>query len=289
MSLGDFSQGPPLIAAAGVLLIATLLARGFRWGILAGILFSAGLGLATGVLPFEYRPANLNFGSFFQLNFAELLPRWDEALVAILVLFFLDLFDTVGTLVGVGTQAGFVREDGKLPGAGRAFFSDALATCVGALFGTSTVTTYIESATGVAAGARTGLAPVVTAVCFVFALLLAPVIAVVGHNAGPAYYEALQIPNSMVSMYPAVAPALIVVGFLMLEPLKRVKWDDLTEAVPAFFTIAMMAFSYGITEGIAAGCISFAAIKLTTGRRREAHPLMYLIALAFVVRYVFLV
>ena len=288
VSLGGLHHGPPLICLAGVLVMATLLARGHRWGILAGILFTAGLGLATGVLPFEYKASGLNFSTFFQLDFAALLPRWQEALAAILLFFFLDLFDTVGTLVGVSTQAGFVREDGKLPGAGRAFFSDALATCAGALFGTSTVTSYIESATGVAAGARTGLAPLVTAVCFLFALLLAPVITVVGYNVGPAYYEALQIENSMVSMYPAVAPALIVVGFLMLAPLRNVKWDDLTEAVPAFFTLAMMAFSYSITEGVAAGCISFTAIKLTTGRWREAHPLMYVISAALLLRYAFL-
>ena len=288
VTLGDLGQGPPLVCLAGVLVIAALLARGFRWGILAGILFTAVLGVVTRVIPFEYGAGNLNFSTFFQLDFTALLPRWDEALLAILLLFFLDLFDTVGTLVGVGTQAGFIRDDGALPRAGRAFFADALGTCAGALFGTSTVTTYIESASGVAAGARTGLAPMVTAICFVLALALAPVITVAGQNVGPAYYEALGIEHSMVSMYPAVAPALIVVGFLMLAPLRRVTWDDLTEAVPAFFTLAMMAFSYSITEGMAAGCISFTAMKLVTGRAREAHPVMYVVSAALVLRYVFL-
>ncbi len=238
--------------------------------------------------PGRYRRPHFLLRLFFQLNFAELLTRWDDALLAISLFFFLDLFDTVGTLVGVSTQAGFMQEDGKLPRAGRAFFSDALATCFGALFGTSTVTSYIESAAGVAAGARTGLAALVTGVCFLFAIFLAPIVALAGHNMGPDYYKMLGIENSMVAMYPAVAPALIVVGFLMLAPLKRIHWEDVTESLPAFLTIAIMAFGYGITEGIAAGCVSYTAIKTSSGRRHEVHPLLYLISAALILRYILL-
>ena len=284
-TLGSLRHGPPLITLFGVLLIAVLLARGFRGGILVGLLCTLAMALMTGVTPWKIEHPTLSFASFGQLDFGALLEKWDQALIAILLFFFLDLFDTVGTLVGVSTQAGFIQEDGKLPRAGRAFFSDALATCAGALFGTSTVTSYIESATGVAAGARTGLAALVTGGCFLVAIAFAPLVALMGHNAGPAYYEALGIQGSMVAMYPAVAPALIVVGFLMLSPLRRVHWEDVTESFPAFFTVALMAFGYGITEGIAAGCISYTAVKTASGRFREVHPAMYLIAVALVVRY----
>jgi AGZA family xanthine/uracil permease-like MFS transporter len=284
VSLGGFHTGPALMTVFGVFLIAVFHARGIRGGILVGILATCAIGLATGVVPMTYEPVNLNFSTFFSLNVSELVARWPDALVAIFLFFFLVLFDTVGTLVGVGAQAGFLREDGTLPRAGRAFFADATATSVGALFGTSTVTSYIESASGVAAGARTGLAAVVTGICFVLALAFAPIIHVAGQDIGASFYT-LQPTDLHVSMYPVVAPALIFVGFLMMMPLRKVRWDDVTESLPAFLTIAIMVFGYGITEGIAAGCISFAAIKFLSGRGREVHPIMYLIALAFVVRY----
>jgi len=288
VSLGDLKHAAPLTAIAGFFLIATLMAYKVNGGILIGILFTAGLGLLLGVIPLKMPEFSWSTESFFNLGIHELLERWQDALLAIAIFFFLDLFDTVGTLVGVSSQAGLMTEDGKLPRAGRAFLSDALGTCIGALCGTSTVTSYIESAAGVAAGARTGLAAVVTGLCFLGAILFAPVVAVVGTTVGPAYYQALGIQGALVPMYPAVAPALIAVGFLMLAPLGRIKWDDITESLPAFLTIAMMVLGYGITEGIAAGCISFALIKTLAGRRQEVHPIMYVTALAFLLRYAFL-
>ena len=288
VKIGSVHHGPPLIVLLGVLIIVTLHAFNFRGALLAGLLVTMGLGLWTGIISTEVERPHLNFSTFFQLDFGELLSRWHTAMVAILLFFFLDLFDTIGMLVGVGTQAGFITEDGKLPRAGRAFLADALSTCVGALFGTSTVTSYIESATGVAAGARTGLATIVTGLCFVLAIAFAPIIALAGQDIGQVYYEQLGIPNSHVAMYPAVAPALIVVGLLMIAPLRNVKWDDVTEALPAFLTLSIMSLGYGITEGISAGCVSFAAIKTTTGRVREVHPIMYAIAFALVLRYVYL-
>lgn len=288
VALGNMKHAAPLIAIAGFFLIAVLMAYKVNGGILIGILVTTGLGLAIGVIPRTLPEFSWSTETFFNLGFSELWLRWQDALLAIGLFFFLDLFDTVGTLVGVCNQAGLMTKDGKLPRAGRAFLSDALGSCVGALCGTSTVTSYIESATGVAAGARTGLAAVVTGLCFFAAILFAPAIALVGTNVGPAYYESLGIQNAFVPMYPAVAPALIAVGFLMLAPLGKINWEDITEGLPAFLTIAMMVFGYGITEGIAAGCISFAVIKTATGRYREVHPIMYLTAVAFLLRYVFL-
>lgn len=288
VALGNLKHAAPLTAIAGFFLITVLMAYRINGGILIGILFTAGLGLLLGVIPRTPPEFTWSMDSFFNLGVKELLGRWQDALLAISLFFFLDLFDTVGTLVGVSNQAGLMTEDGKLPRAGRAFLSDALGTCIGALCGTSTVTSYIESATGVAAGARTGLAAVVTGLCFFAAILFAPVIALVGTDVGPAYYQSLDIQGALVPMYPAVAPALIAVGFLMLAPLGKIKWDDITESLPAFLTIAMMVLGYGITEGIAAGCISFAFIKTATGRRREVHPIMYITAVAFLLRYIFL-
>ena len=286
--LGGFHTGPALMTVFGVLVIAVLHARGIRGGILIGVLATCAVGLVTRIIPWTGEPVHLNFSTFFHLNGSELVTRWPDALVAIALFFFLVLFDTVGTLVGVGSQAGFLRENGTLPRAGRAFFADAAATSVGALFGTSTVTSYIESATGVAAGARTGLAAVVAGLCFIAAIAFAPIVHIAGQDIGAAFYK-LGPTDMHVSMYPAVAPALIFVGFLMMMPLRKVKWDDVTESLPAFLTISIMVFGYGITEGIAAGCVSFPLIKLLSGRGKEAHPIMYVIALAFLLRYVFLI
>lgn len=287
VTLGDLTRGAPLITIAGVLIMTALIAWDVRGGILIGILITCALGLASGVIPFSAKPVDYSFETFFQPNFSELLGQWPQALVAIALFFFLDLFDTVGTLVGVSRQAGFIHEDGTLPRAGRAFTSDAAATCIGALFGTSTVTTYIESASGVAVGARTGLAAVVTGLCFMLAIAFAPLVRMVGENIGPAFYGADS--GIYVSMYPAIAPALIVVGIFMMAPLRRIQWDDITESLPAFLTVVMMAFGYAITEGVAMGVISFATIKTLTGKSREVHPVLYLAAAALILRYAFLV
>lgn len=290
VTVGHLTHGPALLTIFGLFLIVAFLARGIPGGILIGILATCVVGILTKVIPWPERPLDLqmSFNTFFHLNFTELFEKWHEALAAIFLLFFLILFDTVGTLVGLGRQAGYIGADGQLPRAGRAFFTDATGTCVGALFGTSTVVTYVESATGIASGARTGLAAVITALCLALSIFLAPIVRIVGQDVGPAFYGvAADVPH--VSMYPAVAPALIVVGFMMMAPLKFVKWDDVTESVPAFLTVVMMAFGFAIIEGIAAGIVSFALVKLIAGRPREVHPALYVMALALVARYIWLV
>lgn len=283
VTLGDIGRGPALVTVIGVVFITVLLALNIRGGILLGLLVTAALSVVLGVVPFSLDAPEFSLGTFFQLDFAELSTNWHGALVAIALLFFLDLFDTVGTLVGVSRQAGFMGPHGTLPRARQAFFADAAGTCLGALCGTSTVTTFIESATGVAAGARTGLAAAVTGLCFLLAIFLAPLVHLAGYNIGPEFYA--DSPGVTLSMYPVVAPALIVVGFLMLKPLREVQWDDVTESFPAFLTVVLMVLGYGITEGIAMGVISFALIKTLTGRWREVHPIMYGVALALALRY----
>jgi AGZA family xanthine/uracil permease-like MFS transporter len=288
LRIGNFHSGVALMTVFGLFLIAALHVRKVPGGILIGILATAGIGIYTGVIPPRGETPHLDFSTFFQFNLGELAARWPDALVAIMIFLFLDIFDTVGTLVGVSNQAGFLKPDGTLPRAGHAFFSDAVGTCVGACCGTSTVTSYIESATGVAAGARTGLAAIVTGVCFLFAIFLAPIIHIAGQDVGLAFYN-LPAGALHVAMYPVVAPALIFVGFLMMAPLRTVNWEDVTESLPAFLTIAMMVFGYGITEGISAGIVSYAVIKPIAGKAREVHPVLYFVALAFLARYAFLV
>ena len=197
----------------------------------------------------------------------------------VFVFFFLALFDSVGTLVGVAEQAGLMR-DGTLPRARGALMADAVGTVVGAGLGTSTVTAYIESAAGVSAGGRTGLTAVVTAGLFLAALFFSPLVAMFGGG--------YQTPDGPM-LYPVVAPALIIVGTLMMKGVRLIAWDDPTEAVPAFLTIVIMPLSVSITDGIAFGFIAYTVLKLAAGRQREAHWLVKLFAVLFLLRYVALV
>lgn len=287
VKLGSLHTGPALLTIFGVVLITTLMARNIQGSILIGILSVGALAIVTNVVPPSTATATLSFTTFFQPDFGELVEKWQSASIAIALFFFLVLFDTVGTLVGLGNKAGFIREDGSFDRAGKAFMTDAVATSVGALFGTSTVTSFIESASGIAMGARTGLAAVVTGLCFIGAIALAPIIQIAGQDIGPAFYGvAATVPH--VAMFPVVAPALIVVGFMMMGALRKVQWDDVTESFPAFATMSMMVFGFGITEGVAMGCISHAVIKLLAGRGREVHPILYTIAAALIARYAFL-
>jgi len=215
--------------------------------------------------------------TLFQLDVGGALSG--AMLPVILIFFVLALFDSVGTLVGVANQAGLLR-DGTLPRARQALLADAVGTVAGAVLGTSTVTAYIESSTGVSAGGRTGLANLVTASLFILSLLFYPLVRMIGGG-----YPG----GGSLVLYPIVAPALILVGALMMAGVREIPWTDLTEAIPAFLTMVMMPLTVSITEGIAFGFIAYAVLKLCTGRAREAHPLVYACAALFVARYVWLV
>jgi AGZA family xanthine/uracil permease-like MFS transporter len=195
----------------------------------------------------------------------------------IFVFFFLALFDSVGTLVGVGEQAGLMR-GGTLPRAREALLADAIGTVTGAVLGTSTVTAYIESGAGVAAGGRTGLASVVTAALFLASLFLHPLVQMIGggYTVGPTTH------------YPIIAAPLILVGTMMIGGLRHIPWDDPAEAVPAFLTVIVMPLAVSITEGIAFGLVAYAVLKLAAGRARDVHPLVYVFAALFLARYTFL-
>ena len=206
----------------------------------------------------------------------------------IFVFFFLDLFDTMGTLIGVGSQAGFLK-NGKLPRANQAMFADAVGTVSGALLGTSTVTSYIESATGIAQGARTGLANVFTSLFFLAALFFSPLAAMVGGEYILTITEAAvggQSISRELLLRPVIAPPLILVGYLMMKCVRSISWDDITEAIPAFLTIILMSMTLSITEGIAFGFISYSLLKLATGKGRQVHWLIYMFSVLFVIKYI---
>jgi AGZA family xanthine/uracil permease-like MFS transporter len=278
VTLGRLASPPALLTIFGLVVVSVLLARGVPGALLIGMLASTAAGLATGLVRYQgviAAPPSIA-PTLFQLDLAGAVST--PMLPVILIFFFLALFDSVGTLVGVASQAGLLR-DGTLPRARQALLADAIGTVAGAALGTSTVTAYIESSTGVSAGGRTGMANLVTAALFLLSLFFHPLVRMIGGG--------YPIGNNVV-LYPVVAPALILVGTLMIGSVREIAWDDLTEAVPAFLTMILMPLTVSITEGIAFGFIAYAVLKLATGRGREAHPLVYVFAVLFVARYALL-
>ena len=277
VGLGKLSSPPVLLAVFGLFLITILYTLKIKGAIVLGIIITALVGIPFGIVKYHgiiSAPPSVA-PTFFKLNIGAALTL--SLLPTIFILFFLDLFDTVGTLIGVSEQAGLVK-DGKLPRARQALLSDAFGTVTGTLMGTSTVTSYIESSTGVASGARTGLANVTTGLLFLIALLFYPLVRMIGGGYG--------IDGG--SLYPVTAPALIIVGTLMMSGVTKIDWKDFSEAIPAFLTIVIMPYAFSITEGIAVGFIFYTLLKLVTGRIREVHPILIVFAVLFVLRYIFL-
>ena len=267
VGLGKISDPQVLLASLGVILIAILMVKRVGSAILLGIIAITLLGIPLGQ---SHWPAHLfslphPSGTLFKLDLRAATKIGLAELI--FVFFFVDLFDNVGTLVGVCEQGGFLR-DGKLPRASRALLSDAIGTIVGALSGTSTVTSYIESAAGVAAGARTGLGNVMIAALFGIAMFCAPLVAAI-----PSY---------------ATAPALILVGALMCGSVAKVRWQDFSEAVPAFLTLVCTPLTFSIATGLSLGMLSFTFIKVFTGKYREISPLIWVLSVLFLLRYAFL-
>jgi AGZA family xanthine/uracil permease-like MFS transporter len=268
VTLGPVASLPPLLALGGLVLTGALLARGWRSAVMVGILATAAAAYLLGAAPAPRAVFALPQpgGTFLAMDVRGALGL--GLLQVVFVFFFVDLFDTVGTIVGLGHQAGYLTPEGDLPRSQRALLTDSLATMVGAALGTSTVTAYIESATGVAEGGRTGLTAVTVGVLFLFAIFLSPLAAAI-----PVV---------------ATAPALIVVGSLMLRGLLEVKWDDPTEGIPAFLTLLGMPLTFSIANGLALGFITYPLMKLAAGRGREVSPLVYVLGALFVLRYAYL-
>jgi len=215
-----------------------------------------------------------------------------DVLFVIFIFFFLDLFDTVGTLIGVSERAGFLDAHGHLPRARQALLADAGGTVLGTLIGTSTITTYVESAAGVREGARTGLAAIVTGVLLLLALFFAPLVEAVGMGAhvvqagtGETLRQVVCGTPIEVKFYPVIAPVLVVVGVMMMGSVRKIAWDDYTEAIPAFLTVIVMQFSLSITDGVAWGFITYALLKTAAGRFRDLHALVVMFAFLFILQY----
>ena len=300
VALGNLTAKHSLVAIFGLALTGVLFALRVRGAVLFGMLATGALALATGLVTWG-GGQKLGFtGTFLKLDIMGALSL--SAVPAILTLLFFDTFDTVGTLVGVAEEAGLVDEEGRIPSVGRALASDAAGTVAGSLLGTSTVTSYIESAAGVAAGARTGLSNIVTSLLFLLSLTALPAVAILGQGCRVDLATALggtasvQVTHasgfvetiSAVTLYPITAPALIVVGFLMTAPLKRISWDDVSEGLPAFLTVILMPLTFSISTGLAAGFVSFSLLKLVRGEGRKVHPLVHVIAGTIVAGYILL-
>ena len=278
LRLADLTRPATIVALVGLTLTVGLMVRCVKGAILVGILASTVLAWSMGLVEYQglvERPPSLA-PTFLQLDLRGLL---DAAMIPVVVIFlFMAVFDAIGTLVAIGEQGGFLR-DGKLPRATPALMADSSGTVIGSLLGTSTVTAYVESATGVEAGARTGLANVVTGSLFFLALFFAPLARMVGGGVsiegGPA-------------LYPMTAPALIVVGSLMARTVRNIEWDKFTEGFPAFLVMIGIPFAWSIVDGIALGFVAYPLLKLISGRPREASPLVYILGALFAARYVFL-
>lgn len=279
LQLGDLRSPVALTTLGGLLLTLALTGLRVRGAILLGILGSTLLAASLGLVRYSGMvawPSGLE-ATLWKMDFAGLLSHPPGTVAAaVFVLLFLALFDTVGTLVGVTRQAGLMRPDGTLPRAERALLADATGTVAGAALGTSTVTCYIESAAGVSDGARTGLANMVTAALLVVAAFFTPLARMIGGG--------VPDPQGGVA-YPTLAPALILVGAMIMRSVRDLEWDDPTEAVPAFLTMILIPFSFSIASGVAAGFLAYAAAKLLTGRPRECPALVYVFAILYLLQY----
>ncbi len=278
VGLGNLRSQPVVLSMLGIVIISIMMIRKIKGGILIGIIISAFIGWLMGIVKFSgfmSLPPRIS-PTLFKLSISGALSL--KLLPVIFILFFLDLFDTVGTLIGVGEEGGFIKE-GKLPRARKALLSDAIGTVAGTCLGTSTVTSYIESSTGISQGARTGLSNLVTASLFLLSIFFFPLVKMIGGG-----YAS----DGGLILYPVIAPALIIVGCIMLKNVVKIQWSDYTEAIPCFLTLTTMAFTFSITEGIAFGFISYSLLKLVSRRVKEAHWIIYLFAFLFVLRYIFL-
>jgi adenine/guanine/hypoxanthine permease len=268
VSLGSLSNPNSLLALGGIIIMGILLVFRVKGALVIGIIITALIGIPAGItklppgglvsLPPSLEPV------FFKFDFSKIFTG--DMLIVVFTFLFVDIFDTVGTLVGVCSKAGLMTETGKVPNARQALFADAVGTVAGAVLGTSTVTSYIESAAGVSEGGKTGLTALVTGIFFLLALFFAPLF--------------LMIPGA------ATAPALVLVGMFMISPIQKINLDDYSESLPVFLTIIIMPLAYSISEGITFGMLSYVILKVCTGRWKQISLVMYILAVFFVLRHV---
>ena len=266
VALGDITSGSALLAFIGLIITGFLYARNVPGAILLGILITMIIGIPLGVTEFKgvmSVPESIS-PIFCKFEFDKIFSV--DMLVVVFTFFFIDMFDTVGTLVGVCTKANMIDEKGNIQRVKQAFMADSIATTVGAVLGTSTTTTYVESAAGVAQGGRSGLTAFVVGGCFVVALFFSPLF--------------LSIPSA------ATAPALIIVGLLMMEQVKYIPFDDFSESIPAFVCMIMMPLTYSISNGILIGMITYVLMNMICGKFKKLSPAIYVLAVLFILKYI---
>ena len=284
LALGDLTQGPVALTVFGLVVTLALVARGFRGGIIIGILLTGVVGMIFGVVPLPEAVVDFTFDTSTigggVLAVPEVLRI--SLIPVIFALFMTDFFDTMGTMIAVGQEGKLLDEEGRPPNTKRILLIDSLAAAGGGAMGASSVTSYIESGSGVAEGGRTGLASVVVGLLFLLALPFAPLVAVFG--------GAVPIPGpeegAQIFVSPVTAPALVVVGYLMITSVRFIPWDRADEAIPAFLTILTLPLTFNISYGIGFGFISYVLIKLARGKPGEAHPLLYAAAVLFALAFV---
>ncbi|AWZ47547.1 NCS2 family permease [Clostridiaceae bacterium 14S0207] len=277
VAFGNFMDKTVILTIIGLMIMAILVARNVKGGMLLGIIITTVIGIPMGVT--SLKGAKMftlpHFGeTFFAMDMKGLLTSNGGGIVQAIITIFMvvitlslvDLFDTIGTLVGTAQSAGMINEEGELKGLRKALASDAIATTCGAMLGTTTLATVVESSAGMAAGARTGLSNVVVSILLLISLFFSGLIGIV--------------PQS------ATSPALVIVGVLMMRCVTKIDFSDFTEAVPAFFTIAMMPFTYSIANGIAAGMIFYPVMKLATGKGKQVHKILYVFTILFILRFI---
>ena len=268
VALGDITSGSALLALIGLIITGFLYAKNVPGAILIGILVTMAIGIPMGVTEFKgvlSKPESVS-PIFCQFDFEHIFSL--DMLVVVFTFLFIDMFDTVGTLVGVCTKAGIVDEKGHITRIKQAFMADSIATTVGACLGTSTTTTYVESAAGVAQGGRSGLTAFAVACCFIVAIFFSPLF--------------LSIPAA------ATAPALIIVGLLMMEPIRLIPFEDFSESIPAFVCIIMMPLTYSISNGILLGMITYVLMNLVCGKAKKVTVPMAILAVLFILKYIFI-
>ena len=265
ISMGNITSGPALLGMIGLVVTSLLLVKGVRGALLFGILITTLIGIPMGITKFDgifSTPPSIE-PIFWQFEWHNIFTK--EMIVVVFTFLFVDMFDTIGTLVGVTTKAGMMDKNGKIPHLKQAFMVDAIGTTAGAMLGTSTITTFVESASGVGEGGRSGLTAFVTAICFLLSLFLAPFF--------------LLVPGA------ATAPVLILVGLMMMSSVLKVNFADYSEAIPAFICIIFMPLAYSISDGIVLGMISYVLINLLTGKYKKLTIGMYILAAIFVLKF----
>ncbi len=266
VQLGDVTQGAPLVALIGLVVTGVLVAFKVRGALLIGIVLTTFVGIPFGVTSWaggSFLPPSLK-PTFFVFSFKDILSV--DMLVIIFTFLFVDMFDTVGTLIGCATKADLIQKDGTIANVKQALFADAIGTTVGAVLGTSTVTTYVESSSGISEGGKTGLTSLTVAVLFLVSLFLSPLF--------------ISVPGA------ATAPALILVGLFMISPVKDIDFDEATEAIPAFLTILFMVTTYSIANGIMYGALSWILLKIFTKKGKEISYTMVIIAILLVLKLI---